>query len=112
MSDQLLAQVLITLKNIEARLDQIESPHFREDLTGWLRPYEAWAALKTEGVRSQQHLKKLRLAGAFSEIKGEIRNVGLSDRPVWEYNVEGCRKALAKYFKKLDAARQSISSSS
>jgi hypothetical protein len=100
--DKILAQVLLTLQNIEARLASIEQP---QNSSGWLRPAEAWTALKSEGVRSQQHLKKLRLAGAFSEARGEIRNVGLTAQPVWEYEVQKCRKALPKHFKKLEAAR-------
>jgi hypothetical protein len=103
MSEKILAEVLLTLQNIEARMNQLERP--QESRTGWLQPAEAWEALRPEGVRSQQHLKKLRLAGAFSEAKGEIRNVGLGKTPDWEYNVQNCKKALPRHFKKLQASQ-------
>jgi hypothetical protein len=56
--------------------------------------------VKAEGVKSQKHLQQLRLEGAFSESKGEIRNTSKGDQPRWEYHVPSARKALQRHFKR------------
>lgn len=68
---------------------------------GWAKPRKAAAALQTEGVQNTRHLQQLRLEGAFSESKGEIRDVGRGNTPRWEYHVSKCRSALQKHFKRL-----------
>jgi hypothetical protein len=103
---QIIAQMALDLKNVQAKLDRLESlvsgsPNFME---GWSDPKEAAAALRNEGVKNDTHLGKLRRRGAFSEVRGEIRNVSQgAGRPTWEYNVPKCRHALKRYFSKLRA---------
>lgn len=70
---------------------------------GWMTEKDAAVALKAEGIKSASHLKKLRLDGAFSESKGEIRNVGKGEIPRWQYYIPNCRKALQRYFRGLRA---------
>ena len=100
-AEKLLAEALLELKQVRSELKQIReqiagSPGFVE---GWADPAAAWQALQPEGIKSQKHLQKLRLAGAFSTVKGEIRNVSKGDRPTWEYHIPKCRKALERHFK-------------
>lgn len=102
-AEKLLAEALLELKRVSSEVRSLRdliqgNPSLAE---GWADPASAWQALRSEGVKSQKHLQKLWLAGAFSELKGEIRNVSRGDRPTWEYNVPKCRKALASYFRKL-----------
>ncbi|MBD1842126.1 hypothetical protein H6F89_01605 [Cyanobacteria bacterium FACHB-63] len=69
---------------------------------GWMNAADAAIALKPDGVKSAQHLKNLRLDGAFSEFKNAIRNVGKGEiLPRWEYHVPSCRKALQRHFRQL-----------
>lgn len=70
---------------------------------GWVRSADAAIALKSEGVLSDRHLRKLLNAGVFSIQKGEIRNVSTGDRPTWEFCIPKCRKALARHFKGIQA---------
>ena len=101
--EKLLAEALLELKRLSSEVrclrEQISgNPSFAE---GWTDGASAWQPLQAEGVKSQKHLQKLRLAGAFSELKNEIRNVSGGDRPTWEYNVPKCRKALQRHFQKI-----------
>jgi hypothetical protein len=69
---------------------------------GWMGAKESAKALKNEGVISHHKLQRLRLDGAFSEQRGEIRNISHGEgRPTWEYNIPKCRQALQRYFRKL-----------
>jgi hypothetical protein len=104
-AETLLAELVLRVTSISSELKQLRSlvsghPNFAE---GWASPKDAAIALKNEGVKNQKHLQKLRLDGAFSESKGEIRNVSTGDRPTWEYYVPNCRKALQRHFKRRSA---------
>lgn len=102
-SDKIVAEILLQMKVLTSEVAQLRSlvsgsPNFAE---GWADPKTAAQALKNEGVKSPKHLQRLRLDGAFSEQKGEIRNVSQGDRPTWHYHIPNCRKALQRYFRKL-----------
>jgi hypothetical protein len=99
-SERLIAEMYLQVKKLTSEVKELRSlvagsPTIAE---GWSDPATAWQRLQSEGVKSQRGLQKLRLAGAFSETKGEIRNVSGGDRPTWEYNTPKCRKALQRYF--------------
>lgn len=87
--EKLLAQTYLELKALHAKLDQLlgEQP----TATGWASPDEAAAALKPDGVRDARHLKRLRLEGAFSEARGEIRDISNGSRPVWQYHAPSAK---------------------
>lgn len=102
-AEKLLAEMCLELKAVRSELLQIRdqisgAPNFVE---GWASPRVAAQALKNEGVKSAQHLKNLRLDGAFNSAKNAIRNVGKGDRPTWQYHIPSCRKALQQYFRKM-----------
>ena len=104
-AETLLAKLVLQVTSLASELQQLRSivsgsPSFVE---GWAVPKDAAIALKNEGVKNQKHLQKLRLDGAFSESKGEIRNVSQGDRATWQYHVPNCRKALQRYFRKIRA---------
>ncbi len=104
--EKLLAQSVLLLSAINAelkRLNQLLSGH-PVTAEGWAAPSIAWQALKSEGVKSQKHLKQLRLEGVFSEAKGEIRNLSTGTRPTWEYHIPKCRNALQRHFKRRSGA--------
>lgn len=99
--EKLVAEMFLMIKAMHSELKRLHekvdgSPGLME---GWADPAKAWQALRSEGVKSQKHLQKLRLDGAFSEAKGEVRNVSQGDRPTWEYHIPKCRKALQRYFR-------------
>jgi lipopolysaccharide biosynthesis regulator YciM len=68
---------------------------------GWMRTKEAAIALKSEGVLSDKHLRKLVSAGVFSESNGEIKNRSNGDRATWYYHIPSCRKALRRHFRRI-----------
>jgi len=101
---QIIAQMALDLKSVQAKLDRLESlvsgsANFAE---GWATSRDAATALRNEGVKSAKHLGKLRTAGAFDGSKA-VRNVSNGDSLArWEYNIPVCRKALQRYFQKLN----------
>lgn len=102
-SEKLIAELVLQMKALTSEVAQLRSlvsgsPNFAE---GWATSKTAAQALRNEGIKSPKHLQRLRLDGAFSEQKGEIRNVSQGDRPTWEYHIPSCRKALQRYFRKL-----------
>jgi hypothetical protein len=103
-SHQLIAQMVLDLKEVRSKLDRLESlvsgsANFVE---GWATSKDAAAALKNEGVKSAKHLGKLRAAGAFDGSKA-VRNVSKGNSLArWEYNLPLCRKALQRYFQRLN----------
>ncbi|MFM7425126.1 MAG: hypothetical protein ACKO7W_09075 [Elainella sp.] len=97
--EKLLAQVYLELKEIRSRVDLILGE--QTTATGWAGPDEAATALKQDGVKDARHLQRLRLDGAFSELRGEIRNTSKGNRPTWQYHIPKCRTALQRYFKRL-----------
>jgi hypothetical protein len=101
-SEKILSELVLQVSTLTSEVVQLRSlvsgsPNFVE---GWAVGKDAAAALKNEGVKNAKHLQRLRLDGAFSEGRGEIRNVSRGDRPTWEYHVPNCRKALQRHFKK------------
>lgn len=102
-AEKLLAETLLEVKRLASEVQRLSnlvsgSPSFVE---GWADPASAAIALRNEGVKNSKHLQKLRLDGAFSEVKGEIRNVSRGkNRPTWEYHIPSCRKALQRHFRK------------
>lgn len=99
----LLAEALLELKSLSAKVDSLQQQIAGVVVDGWVNPTEAAKALKPDGVRSASHLKSLRLDGAFSEVKREIRNISKSEKPMWEYHVPRCRSALSVYFRRRSA---------
>ena len=100
--EQLIAQMFVQLKTLTTEVAQLRAVIAGNSRTeGWARPESAAAALQSDGVRDARHLQRLRLDGAFSEVKGEIRNVSTGNRPTWEYHIPKCRTALQRYFKHL-----------
>jgi hypothetical protein len=102
-TDKLIAKTYLQMQRLTAEVAMMRShlegkPDKKE---GWMASRKAASALENEGVKSTKHLSSLRLQGAFSESKGEIRNVSRGNRPTWEYNVPKCRKALQRYFSTL-----------
>ena len=104
-AEKLLAEVLLSQKALMAEVRALRSQLEGHPGTGqgWMRSADAAIALKSEGVLSAKHLRKLVNASVFSTKKGEIRNVSAGDRPTWEYNVPACRKALVRHFKGIQA---------
>jgi hypothetical protein len=105
-SEKILAELVLQVSTLTSEVVQLRAvvsgnPNFVE---GWAVARDAAAALKNEGVKNPKHLQRLRLDGAFSEARGEIRNLSKGDRPTWEYHTPSCRKALQRHFKKLGAA--------
>jgi hypothetical protein len=103
--EKLIAEVYLNQKTMMAEICALRArleghPGISE---GWMRSAEAGIALKSEGVLSDRHLRKLLKEGVFSVNRGEIRNVSKGDRPTWEYNIPACRKALQRHFKKIQA---------
>ena len=68
---------------------------------GWASAEKASAALEPDGIQNARHLQNVRLDGAFSEARGEVRDVGKGNVPRWQYHVPKCRTALRRYFKRL-----------
>jgi hypothetical protein len=106
-TERMIAEMYLDLKaamtEIRALKAQLEGHPGIGD--GWMRTGEAAIALKPEGVISEKHLRKLLSLGAFSESKGEIRNVSRgAEQARWEYYTPKCRKALQRYFKALQAS--------
>jgi hypothetical protein len=105
-AEKLLAELALQVGTLTSEVMQLRSlltnaPNQNE---GWAGANEAAEALKSEGVKNALKLQRLRLDGAFSEAKGEIRNVSQGEgRPTWEYNIPKCRQALQRYFRKLRA---------
>ncbi|MCY6492333.1 hypothetical protein [Leptolyngbya sp. GGD] len=104
-SEKILAQMYLDQQKFMA-----EFREFRAQLEGhptiadgWMDAKDAAIALKPEGIKSKRHLQTVRLDGAFSECKGEIRNVSKGDRPTWQYHVPNCRKALQRHFRRIRA---------
>jgi hypothetical protein len=103
-SQQIIAQMALDLKLVQTKLDRLESlvsgsPNFAE---GWATSKDAAESLRNEGIKSARHLGKLRAAGAFDGSKA-VRNVSKGDSLArWEYNLPLCRKALQRYFQKLN----------
>lgn len=101
--DKLIAETYLQVQKLTTEVamlrSQIEGKPNKVE--GWMASAKAASALQNEGVKSPKHLTTLRLSGAFSTDKGEIRNVSRGDRPTWEYNIPKCRKALQNYFSKL-----------
>ncbi|MBW4539704.1 MAG: hypothetical protein KME43_11260 [Myxacorys chilensis ATA2-1-KO14] len=104
-SEKLLAQMYLDQQKLmaEVRALRAQLDGHPAIADGWMNPTDAASALKPEGIKSARHLQKLRLNGAFSESKGEIRNVSRGDRPTWEYYVPNCRKALQRHFRGIRA---------
>lgn len=103
---KLIAQMTIQLQQLTAEVCHLRSivsglPIRAE---GWATPQKAAAALQEEGVKNARHLQRLRLEGAFSEVKGEIRDVSTGDRPTWEYHISKCRSALRRHFRDRSAS--------
>lgn len=101
--DKLVAETYLQIQRLTTEVAMLRShlegkPDKKE---GWMASRKAASALENEGVKSPKHLSLLRLKGAFSEDRGEIRNVSRGDRPTWEYNIPKCRKALQRYFSAL-----------
>jgi len=106
MSDleRIVSKIYLDLQDVKAEISQLRSQSEAKSKTseGWMSTRKAAAALQDQGVESIKHLTNLRLGGAFSEAKGEIRNVSRGkNRPTWHYNVPKCRKALQRYFSSL-----------
>jgi hypothetical protein len=103
-SEKMLAELLLQVADLTSEVMQLRSgisgtPSHSDD---WMGAKEAAKALKNEGVVSRHKLQRLRLAGAFSEQREEIRDTSKGKgRPTWEYNVPKCRQALQRYFRKL-----------
>ncbi|MBD1857723.1 MULTISPECIES: hypothetical protein [Leptolyngbya] len=104
-SEKLLAEMYLTqqrlLVEVTALRAQLEGHPAIAD--GWMSGADAAISLKPEGIKSARHLQKLRLDGAFSESKGEIRNMSAGERPTWQYHVPTCRKALQRHFRQIRA---------
>jgi hypothetical protein len=99
-ADTLIAELVLQVAGLKDEIAQLRavvsgSPALLE---GWAGAKDAAIALKNEGVKSADDLKKLRLDGVFTEGR-DIRNTSKGRRPTWEYHVPSCRKALAKHFK-------------
>lgn len=104
-SEKLIAELYLNQQKLMAEVQALRSqlaghPAIAD---GWMSAADAAIALKPEGIKSARHLQKVRLDGAFSESKGEIRNMSAGDRPTWQYHVPSCRKALQRHFKRIRA---------
>ena len=104
-SEKLLAEVLLSQKALMAEVRALRAQLEGHPGTGqgWMRSADAAIALKSEGILSAKHLRKLVNANVFSAKKGEVRNVSTGDRSTWEYHIPNCRKALVRHFKGIQA---------
>jgi hypothetical protein len=103
-SEKILGELVLQISALTSEVVQLRSllTNAPSQNEGWASAKEAAEALKNEGVKNALKLQRLRLDGAFSEQRGEIRNVSQGEgRPTWEYNVPKCRSALKRYFSKL-----------
>jgi hypothetical protein len=104
-TEKLIAELYLNQQKLMAEVQalraQLEGHPAIAD--GWMSAADAAIALKPEGIKSARHLQKVRLDGAFSESKGEIRNMSAGERPTWQYHVPSCRKALQRHFKRFRA---------
>lgn len=102
-TEKLLAELLLEVKQLKSAIHQLLQSPATAPVEQWAIGSEAWQHLRASGIRSANHLKRLRQEGVFSELKGEIRNVSQGDRPTWEYNIPKCQVALKRYFDRLSA---------
>jgi hypothetical protein len=103
-AEKLLAELALQVGTLTSEVMQMRAilTNAPSQNEGWASAKEAAEALKSEGVRNALKLQRLRLDGAFSEQRGEIRNDSKGvGRPTWYYNVPKCRSALKRYFSKL-----------
>jgi hypothetical protein len=103
-SQKLIAEMFLQIQNIATEIAQIRSQlaGSPSHVEGWAAPQKAAKALESEGIRNAKHLQQVRLDGAFSEDRGEIRNVSKGGTmPRWEYHVPKCRAALRRHFRRL-----------
>lgn len=100
-SDKLLAELLLEVKQLKAAIGQLLTAKPAPiALDQWAVGSTAAPLLRPAGIRSANHLKRLRQEGVFQE-GSEIRNVSQGERPTWEYNVPRCDAALKRYFDRL-----------
>lgn len=98
---KMLSEALQQIYELNNKVDQLQQQLSGVNhISGWASPTDAAIALKPDGVMSVSHLRDLRLRGAFSESRKEIRKAGRR----WEYNIEKCRPALASYFRRQAAS--------
>lgn len=96
--------MFLQVKKLTAEVAQLRSliAGSPAHVEGWAAPQQAAKALQADGVRNAKHLQQLRLDGAFSEDRGDIRNVSKGGTmPRWEYNIPKCRTALQRHFRRL-----------
>jgi hypothetical protein len=108
---QLIGKMFLELNALRAEVQQLrcelaesqqqQSQQVSQPTETWTGPAAAVEALRSEGIKSQSHLQALRLAGAFNESKGEIRNISQGQRPTWQYHLPKCRTALRRYYSRL-----------
>ena len=105
--DQALAQVVLELKAVRSELRQLKDTlnTITPQQEGWLPTIKAAEALNIDGVNGVRHLRDLKDAGVFSEVKGEIRDISKGSRPTWQYHIPSCRKALRRHFSGLMVAK-------
>lgn len=95
---QEIENVVRRLENtVQLLLDEVRSLRGNSPPLGWMRTPEAAIALKSSGVLSPKHLRKLLAIGAF-EMRVHVRDVGFNPRPVYEFHIERCRERLDEYF--------------
>lgn len=101
-----IAQMSLQLAKLTAEVAQIRSVVTSQPshIEGWADAHKAAAALQADGVKNAAELKRMRLAGVFSEVRGEIRvkpNVKRQDTksPRYQYHIPKCRKALQRHFR-------------
>lgn len=101
MTQEMAASLLLEIKNLRAdfaelkKLMPLSGVRARSKESYWLVGSEAAIELRSCGVRSAGHLRRLRTEGVF--VKGEARNVSTGERPTWEYDVPKCREAIERY---------------
>lgn len=107
MEDKILADILLTLKQVSAEIKDLreENAELKQIISGkmpsvhgWMRTSKAASLLQSEGVQSVNHLRVLIAQGVFAEGRGEIRNVSGGDRPTWEIYMPKAKSALTRYF--------------
>jgi hypothetical protein len=100
-TEKMVAEMFLQLKTLTAEVAELRAAVIVSAIRmeGWATPEKAASALQADGVKNSRHLQRLRLSGAFSEVKGEIRNTSQGRRPTWEYHIPKCRTALRRYFK-------------
>ena len=97
---RMIARLIVSHEKLVTEVKQLRAEVAGKVKTdGWMYVADAAIALKSEGVRNAQHLRKLRLSGVLSESRGEVRNVSEANQPCWQYNIPKCKKAIAKHFK-------------